>query len=106
MLADQPVTLVVCGKSTPDLSVYTKRADIIISGVGKKDLITGAMIKEGGVVIDAGVSFEGDKMFGDINFESVQKKASLVTPTPGGVGPVTVAKLLENTVRAAEQRVH
>ena len=72
MLADQPVTLVVCGKSTPDLSVYTKRADIIISGVGKKDLITGAMIKEGGVVIDAGVSFEGDKMFGDINFESVQ----------------------------------
>jgi methylenetetrahydrofolate dehydrogenase (NADP+)/methenyltetrahydrofolate cyclohydrolase len=108
ILNNQPVTLVTCGKSTPDLSVYTKKADVIFSGVGKKDLITGEMIKEGAIVIDAGVCFDRptgssqDKMYGDIDFESVSKKAALVTPTPGGIGPITVAKLLENTVRVAE----
>ncbi len=102
MLNHEPVTLTTCGKSTPDLSVYTKTADIIITGVGKKDLVTGEMVKEGCVVVDAGVSFEDGKMYGDINFESISKKASNVTPTPGGVGPITVAKLLENTVKAAE----
>ena len=105
MLAHQPVTLVTCGQATPDVSVYTKTADIVITGVGKKDLITGEMIKAGAVVIDAGVYFENGKMYGDINFESVKEKASLVVPTPGGVGPITVAKLLDNTVKVAEMRV-
>jgi len=63
------------------------------------------MIKAGAVVIDAGVYFENGKMYGDINFESVKEKASLVVPTPGGVGPITVAKLLDNTVKGAEMRV-
>ena len=111
MLNNQPVTLVTCGRSTPDLSVYTKKADVIFSGVGKKDLITGKMIKAGAIVIDAGVCFDRpfgssqDKMYGDVDFESVSKKAALVTPTPGGVGPITVAKLLENTVKTAENKL-
>jgi len=105
ILAHQPITLVTCGKSTTDLAHYTKTADIIITGVGKKDLLTGAMIKEGAIVIDAGVCFENEKMYGDIEFETVSKKAALVTPTPGGVGPITVAKLLENTVKVAEARI-
>ncbi len=105
MLAYEPVTLVTCGKSTTDLSHYTKTADIIVTGVGKKNLISGNMVKEGAIVIDAGVSFEGERMFGDIEFESVKKKAFLVTPTPGGVGPITVVKLLENTVKVAESGI-
>jgi len=105
MLAHQPVTLVTCGKSTTDLSHYTKTADIIVTGVGKKDLVTGEMVKEGVIVIDAGVSFEAGVMYGDINFESVSKKASIITPTPGGVGPITVAKLLENVVKSAENKL-
>lgn len=105
MLQNEPVTLITCGKSTPDISVFTRKADVIITGVGKKDLLTGEMVKEGAVVIDAGVCFEESLMYGDIDFESVARKASLVTPTPGGVGPITVAKLLENTVLSAEQRV-
>ncbi|HBV02472.1 MAG TPA: bifunctional 5,10-methylene-tetrahydrofolate dehydrogenase/5,10-methylene-tetrahydrofolate cyclohydrolase, partial [Candidatus Komeilibacteria bacterium] len=65
------MTLVTCGRSTPDLSHYTKTADIVITGVGKKDLLIGEMIKTGAVVIDAGVSFVGDQMYGDIDFASV-----------------------------------
>ncbi|MFA5075871.1 MAG: tetrahydrofolate dehydrogenase/cyclohydrolase catalytic domain-containing protein [Patescibacteria group bacterium] len=102
MLAHEPVTLSICNRSTPDLSVFTKNADIIFTGVGKHNLLTGEMIREGAVVIDAGVCFVDGQMYGDIEFETVNKKASLVTPTPGGVGPVTVAKLLANTVRVAE----
>jgi len=99
MLAFKPAVIVSCDKSTPDISAYTKRADIIITGVGKKDLITGKMIKKGCIVIDAGVSFEQGKIYGDAHVESIAKKASLITPTPGGVGPITIAKLLENTIK-------
>lgn len=102
MLAHEPITLITCDIYTPILSVYTQEADIIITGVGKKDLITGNMIKEGAVVIDGGVSFENRKIYGDTHFDSVREKASLLTSTPGGVGPITVAKLLENTVKSAE----
>lgn len=105
MLASKPVTLNVCGSSTTDLARYTKTADIIITGVGKKNLIKGDMVKAGSVVIDAGVCYVGNKMYGDIDFSSVKVKVGLVTPTPGGVGPVTVAKLLENTVKVAENNL-
>jgi len=110
MLAHEPVTLITCGKDTKNLASFTKQADIVICGVGKKDLVTGEMVKKGAVVIDAGVCFDRpdgssqEKMYGDINFESIKKRASLVTPTPGGVGPITVAKLLENTVKVAERK--
>ena len=98
ILIQMPVTLTVCGKETKNLSEFTKQADILITGVGKANLIRRDMVKKGVVVVDAGVSFKGKKMFGDVNFEEVSKLASLITPTPGGVGPITVAKLLENTV--------
>ena len=102
MLLNLPITLTVCGRSTKNLSDYTKTADIIITAVGKSNLLTGAMIKSGAVVIDAGSSFIDGSQKGDIDFNSIVKKASLVTHTPGGVGPLTVAKLLENTVLASE----
>ncbi len=104
ILIQLPITLTVCGKDTKDLAVHTRQADILITGVGKYNLIRGHMVKSRAAVVDAGVSFEKGQMFGDINFAEVCKKAKLVTPTPGGVGPVTVAKLLENTVRIAQSR--
>lgn len=102
ILIQMPVTLTVCGKETKNLSFFTKQADILITGVGKANLIRGSMVKKGVVVVDAGVSFRGKKMFGDVAFEEVSKKASLITPTPYGVGPITVAKLLENTVKNSQ----
>lgn len=93
-----PVTLTTCNKDTKDLGAITRKADILISGVGKARLIKANMVKKGAVVIDAGVSFEGAKMHGDVDFNPVAKIASLITPTPGGVGPITVSKLLENVV--------
>lgn len=98
ILIHMPVTSTICNKETKNLKEITKQADILITGAGKSELIRGSMVKKGAVVIDAGVSFRGKKMFGDVKFEEVSKIASLITPTPGGVGPITVAKLLENTV--------
>lgn len=103
MLMHEQATISVLNRATPNLAAYTKTADIIITGVGKHGVLTGSMIKPGAVVIDAGVSFQGKKMLGDIDFDSVAKKAKLVTPTPGGVGPLTVAKLIENTVKCAQK---
>ncbi|MFH1867240.1 MAG: bifunctional methylenetetrahydrofolate dehydrogenase/methenyltetrahydrofolate cyclohydrolase, partial [Patescibacteria group bacterium] len=88
--------------STKKLSHYTRQADIIISAVGKHNLICGSMIKSGAIVIDAGFSTYNGKIAGDINLSEVMKKAKLVTPTPGGVGPITVAKLMANVVANAE----
>jgi methylenetetrahydrofolate dehydrogenase (NADP+)/methenyltetrahydrofolate cyclohydrolase len=101
MLLRENCTITACNIYTKDLAYHTKKADVIFSGVGKYNLITGEMIKDGVVIIDAGVSFNEGKMYGDIDFESISQKASLITPTPGGVGPITVAKLLENTVKSA-----
>ncbi|EKD79113.1 MAG: bifunctional 5,10-methylene-tetrahydrofolate dehydrogenase/5,10-methylene-tetrahydrofolate cyclohydrolase [uncultured bacterium] len=103
MLFHEQATVTVLNRSTKNLAAHTKTADIIITGVGKPKLLTGAMIKPGAVVIDAGVSFVGKKMYGDIDFKSVARKARLVTPTPGGVGPLTVAKLIENTIKCAKK---
>ena len=101
LLIHMPVTLTTCNKETKNLASLTKEADILITGVGKANLIQAKMVKKGAVVIDAGVSFVNKKMYGDVNFKEVSKVAALITPTPGGVGPITVAKLLENTVRNA-----
>lgn len=104
LLMQLPVTLSVCNKQTKNLKAITLQADVLVTGVGKRNLIRGSMIKPGAVVIDAGVSFAGKKLYGDVNFAEASRVASLLTPTPGGVGPVTVAKLLENTVLAAENK--
>ncbi|MBI4406947.1 MAG: bifunctional 5,10-methylenetetrahydrofolate dehydrogenase/5,10-methenyltetrahydrofolate cyclohydrolase [Candidatus Kerfeldbacteria bacterium] len=103
MLFHEQATVSVLNRSTRNVAAYTKTADIVVTGVGHHGVLTGAMIKPGAVVIDAGVSFVGKKMYGDIDFTSVSKKARLVTPTPGGVGPLTVAKLIENTVKCASK---
>lgn len=101
ILANERATVTLCNSATKNLQSLCKKADIIVSGVGKKDLIRGNMVKSGAIVIDAGVSFENKKMYGDANVSEISKKA-FVTPTPGGVGPITVAKLLANTVICAK----
>jgi methylenetetrahydrofolate dehydrogenase (NADP+) / methenyltetrahydrofolate cyclohydrolase len=102
-------TVTVCHTGTPDMSIYTRQADFLIAAVGKAEVITGDMVKEGAVVVDVGVNRiksdktkSGFKLVGDVHFESVEKKASYITPVPGGVGPMTIAMLLTNTVLAAE----
>ena len=93
-------TVSALNQFTKDASSFTKKADILISGVGKPNLITGRTVKKGVVVIDAGSGLQKGKIAGDIDFKSVSKKASFITPVPGGVGPMTVACLLENLVIA------
>ncbi|MFH1111905.1 MAG: tetrahydrofolate dehydrogenase/cyclohydrolase catalytic domain-containing protein [Patescibacteria group bacterium] len=102
LLMQQPVTLTICGQSTKNLSYYTKRADILISAVGKYNLIRGFMIKPKGVVLDAGFTINHGKICGDVNTIEANKIARLVSPTPGGIGPITVAKLLDNVVQNAK----
>ncbi len=97
MLMNQQATVTTCNCETPNLAEKTRGADIIVSGVGKRNLIRGDMIKKGAIVIDAGVEFVDQVMYGDVNREEVLKKARSLTPTPGGVGPITVALLLQNT---------
>ncbi|MBI2642418.1 MAG: bifunctional 5,10-methylenetetrahydrofolate dehydrogenase/5,10-methenyltetrahydrofolate cyclohydrolase [Candidatus Wildermuthbacteria bacterium] len=97
------VTPVVVDKSTPNIMEVTKTADILISATGKAGLIKGDMVKEGAVIIDAGTSVESGDTKGDVDFESVSKKASFITPVPGGVGPLTVACLLDNLVTLWKQ---
>lgn len=96
------LTVSVCHKELRNINEFTKSADVIITGAGVRGLVKGRMIKENAVVIDAGVCFVEGVMYGDMDFDSVEKKAGLVTPTPGGVGPITVAKLLENVVLNAK----
>lgn len=100
MFLNEPVTLTVCGLETKNLADETKRADILISGTGEAGLITGGMVKKGAIVIDAGTSVDKEgKILGDLDFKSVSKKAKWLTPVPGGVGPLTVAILLENVLK-------
>lgn len=103
ILMNMPVSLTVHGRETKNLSDYTKKADIVVTGVGKKNILTADMVKDGAIVIDGGVSYDGGKMVGDVDYKNVKKVASLITPVPGGVGPITVAKLLENVVRSCEK---
>ncbi len=95
-LLKEKATLSVLNEWTRDAPSFTKKADILISGVGKPNLIKGNVVKKGVVVIDAGTSIKKGKLVGDVDFKSVSKKASYITPVPGGVGPLTVACLLEN----------
>ena len=88
-----------------DFENIIKNADVIISATGRGKFITGDMIKEGVVIIDAGTSEEGGAVVGDIDRESVEDKASYITPTPGGVGPVTVAMLLQNILLVAKNKI-
>jgi methylenetetrahydrofolate dehydrogenase (NADP+)/methenyltetrahydrofolate cyclohydrolase len=103
MMIREGATVTVVNKFTKNLKDYTSKAEIIITGVGKPKLITGSMVSKGAVVIDAGTSESGNKIAGDVDFDSVSKKAKLITPVPGGVGPVTVAMLLTNVLQSAKK---
>lgn len=95
-------TVTVCHSRTKDLSRVTKRADILVVAVGIPEFIKGDMIKEGAVVIDVGINrLENKKLVGDVEYESAEKVASAITPVPGGVGPMTIAMLMKNTIKAA-----
>jgi len=102
MLLAKEATVTVCHKATKDLGYFTRQADIICSATGIKGILSGSMVRKGAVVIDIGINvLEDGSIVGDVEWKSVEKKASLITPVPGGVGPVTSAMLLENTVRSA-----
>ena len=104
LLLNEGCTVTVCHSKTRDMGAIVKTADIICSAVGKPRLVTADMVKEGAVVIDIGTSKEAEKLVGDVDFAAVAKKASLITPVPGGVGPMTIAMLIENTLVCYEER--
>lgn len=107
LLLQRNATVTVCHSKTVNLASYTKAADVIVVAVGRAGFLTGDMIKDGAVVIDVGINRNGDgKLCGDVDFESAEKKASLITPVPGGVGPMTITMLLKNTLGAAEHYVN
>ena len=96
-------TVTVCHSKTKDLKEHTKNADILIVAIGKPKFVTDDMVKDGAVVIDVGINRdENGKLTGDVDFESVEKKASYITPVPGGVGPMTIAMLMNNVIKATE----
>ncbi len=101
MLLNRDATVTVCHSKTTDLAAITASADILVCAVGKPGLITADMVKKGAVVIDIGTTHVNGKLTGDVDFEAVSKKASAISPVPGGVGPLTVACLLKNVVDAA-----
>lgn len=102
-LLNKNATVTICHSRTKNIEETTKRADILIAALGKANFIKEDMVREGAVVIDVGINrTEEGKMVGDVDFESVSKKASYITPVPGGVGPMTVAMLMANVVKAAK----
>ena len=108
MQKDRNATVTICHSLTPDIVPYVKRADILISAVGHTNVVTADMVKEGAVVIDVGMNRVPDSskksgyaLKGDVDFDTVAPKTSAITPVPGGVGPMTIAMLMENTVIAA-----
>lgn len=98
-------TVTLCNSKTRDLSSQTRRADVLIVATGKPGIVTGDMIKKGAVVIDVGINRNADgKLVGDVDFESAKNVAAAITPVPGGVGPMTIAMLLMNTLEAAKRQ--
>ena len=106
LVEKEDATVVVCNSKTKDIKYFTSDADLIISAVGKPKLVTADMVKDGVAIIDVGISRvedaskkSGYKIVGDVDFDNVRKKASLITPVPGGVGPMTIVSLLQNTLK-------
>lgn len=104
-------TVTICHTGTPDIGTFTKQADIIVAASGHPNTVTADMVKEGAVVIDVGVNRipdstkkSGFRLVGDVDFEAIKEKASFITPVPGGVGPMTIAMLMANTLESAENR--
>lgn len=105
LLANADATVVLCHSRTRDLADEVRRADIVVAAVGRAELVRGEWIKPGAVVLDVGMNRNADgKLVGDVEFAAAAERARAITPVPGGVGPMTVACLLENTVAAARRR--
>jgi methylenetetrahydrofolate dehydrogenase (NADP+)/methenyltetrahydrofolate cyclohydrolase len=104
LLQSAGATVTICNSKTKDLSWHTRHADILVVATGKPKMIDASMVKAGAIVIDVGINRGADgKLCGDVDFESVKEVAAAITPVPGGVGPITIAMLLVNTVEAAER---
>ena len=104
MLLQANATVTVCHSATPDLAAFTRSADVVVAAVGRRGVLTGPMVKPGAVVIDVGMNRRDDgKLCGDADFDSVAAVAGWITPVPGGVGPMTRAMLLVNTLESAER---
>lgn len=104
LLLNHDATVTICHRYTENLKQYTLMADIIVCAVGKPNLITADMVKEGAVIIDVGINRLGKKVVGDVDFENVKDKASAITPVPGGVGPMTIAMLLSNLLKCYQNQ--
>ena len=106
LLLERNATVTICHSRTKNLSAITKLADILIAAIGKPNFVTGDMVKDDVVIIDVGINRVNDKLIGDVDYQSVSKKASLITPVPGGVGPMTIAVLMANTLQAFKNLCH
>ena len=104
MLLDKNATVTICHSKTKNLSEITKKADILVVAIGKAKFVTKEMVKDNAVVIDVGMNRDEFGLCGDVDFENVKEKVSFITPVPGGVGPLTIAMLLYNTVEAFKNR--
>ena len=105
LLLHKSGTVTICHSKTQNLKEICAGADILVAAVGRPNFVTGDMVKEGAVVIDVGINrLENGKLCGDVEFESAEKKASFITPVPGGVGPMTISMLMRNTLTAAKQQ--
>jgi methylenetetrahydrofolate dehydrogenase (NADP+)/methenyltetrahydrofolate cyclohydrolase len=103
LLLQAHASVTVCHSATPDLALHTRQADVVVAAVGRRNTLTSAMVKPGAVVIDVGINRdEAGKLCGDVDFAGVSQVAGWITPVPGGVGPMTIAMLLANTLQAAE----
>jgi methylenetetrahydrofolate dehydrogenase (NADP+)/methenyltetrahydrofolate cyclohydrolase len=101
LLLGKHATVTICHSRTRDLGEVTRRADILVASVGSPRIIQGDMVKEGAIVIDVGMNRLAEKLVGDVDFDAAKEKAAFITPVPGGVGPMTIAMLLRNTLNAA-----
>lgn len=105
LMLKENATVTICHSKTQNLPLVVHMADIVVAAVGKPKFITEDMIKEGAVVIDVGINRMADgKLCGDVDFDHVEKKAAYITPVPGGVGPMTITMLLQNTLTAAKDK--
>ncbi len=104
LLIERDATVTMCHSKTKNIEKFIQNADIVISAVGKPNFITGKMIKQGAIIVDVGISRIDGKVKGDVDFESVRDKCSYITPVPGGVGPMTIAMILENILETVKEK--
>ena len=105
LLLQRNATITICHSRTKNLEEITRSADILVAAIGRANFVTENMVRKGAIVIDVGINRVDGKLTGDINFETVSKKASYITPVPGGVGPMTIALLMENTLKAFKKSI-